>query len=80
MFTVKSFLRNFKVVHPRRLIFLKKLFYLKISYESNLSSILSVSNIFSEIYIHYARKLINTRRRSAALYLHQILFNHLGVD
>ena len=27
---------------------------------------------FSEIYIHYAGNLINTRGRSAALYMHQI--------
>ena len=35
---------------------------------------------FSEIYINYAGKLINTRGRSAALYLHQFFFNHLEVD
>ena len=62
-----------------RLIFLKKLFYLKIC-----PQYLVFPTFFSEIYIHYAGKLINTRGRSAALYLHQIIskggLNLIGVE
>ena len=63
MSKIKSFLRNFKF------------FFLKLATKAIFPQYLVFPTFFSEIYIHYAGKLFNTRGRSAALYLHQFFFN-----
>ena len=79
MSIVKSFLCNFKVVHsvsphfPQKVSFLKKLATKAIG-----PQYLVFLTFFSEIYIHYAGKLINTRGRSAALYLHNFFLTNQG--